>query len=135
MAELKHHMTCRINNELDARKATSAAKELAGMIGFNSSDQNQLATVVSELARNILNHAVTGIIELKHLELGINRGMTVIADDDGPGIDDVEQAFEENFSTKGTLGVGLPCVKRVMDEVSVDTSAEHGTRIIATKWL
>lgn len=135
MVQLKHHMTCRINKEIDVQKAVMSAKELAKMVGFSASEQTMIATAASELARNILAHAQTGIIELRHLQLGIDKGVCIIAEDEGPGISDIEQAFEDRFSTGGTLGVGLPGVRRIMDELSIDTSANHGTRIIATKWI
>ncbi len=43
--------------------------------------------------------------------------------------------MEDGFSTSGGLGAGLPGVKRLMDEFSLQSVAEEGTEIQAVKWL
>jgi serine/threonine-protein kinase RsbT len=51
---------------------------------------------------------------------GLNRhGISVIATDDGPGIPDIRQALRGGFSTSGSLGLGLPGVRRLMDEFEI----------------
>lgn len=57
-----------------------------------------------------------------------------MAQDRGAGIPDVEQAMEEGYCTAGSLGLGLPGVRRIVDELQITSQAGRGTTIVATKW-
>ena len=94
-----------------------------------------IATAVSELARNIFVYAKRGTIKLKLVENNSKRGMEVVAEDSGPGIQDIEKAMQDNFSTGGTMGVGLPGTKRLMDDFQIDTHRTQGTKITIRKWI
>ena len=61
-------------------------------------------------------------------------GIELIAEDEGPGIPDLEQAMQDGFSTNRGLGGGLPGVKRLMDEFHITSEMGTGTRIITRKW-
>lgn len=52
----------------------------------------------------------------------------------GKGIEDIERALRDSESTSGTLGLGLPGVKRMMDEFYIESSPA-GTQVVARKWL
>jgi serine/threonine-protein kinase RsbT len=62
-------------------------------------------------------------------------GIEIIAEDQGPGIVDVDKAMEVGFSTSNGLGAGLPGVRRLMDEFELNTSIGVGTRIRVFKRL
>ena len=47
----------------------------------------------------------------------------------------MEKALSNGFSTSKTLGVGLPAVKRLMDEFVVSTEHQKGTKITVKKWV
>lgn len=48
---------------------------------------------------------------------------------------DIEKALQDHYSTKrGSLGLGLPSVRRIMDEFEIESSPASGTLIIARKW-
>ena len=66
---------------------------------------------------------------------GGNRGIEIVAEDAGPGIADVKQAMQDRFSSSGTLGLGLPGVKRMMDEFELESQLGQGTRVRVRKWL
>lgn len=135
MSELQEGVICYLAREYDLPHAVNTAKRFANEIGFKEVDVCMIATVTSELATNILKYATAGRVEIKKLKLGPNVGIAIIAEDEGPGIEEVDLAFSDNYSTSKTLGLGLPSVKRIMDEVTIDTDSKHGTRIIATKWI
>jgi serine/threonine-protein kinase RsbT len=61
-------------------------------------------------------------------------GIVVIARDTGPGIADVERALEAGYSTSGSLGLGLPGVRRIMDEFDIVSGVGQGTTVTVTKW-
>ena len=94
-----------------------------------------VATSVSELANNLFFHAAGGgTITLSAVRRDGQRGIEVIAEDDGPGIPEVELAMQDGFSTNGGLGGGLPGAKRLMDEFEITSTVAGGTRIVARKW-
>ncbi len=126
--------TFSIAGETDVAYAVLGAKNYAKQIGFTEVDQYMIATAVSELARNIFVYAKRGTIHLNALETPLKRGIEVVAEDFGPGIRDIDQAMTDSFSTGGTLGVGLPGTRRLMDDFQIDTNPDVGTKITIRKW-
>jgi serine/threonine-protein kinase RsbT len=124
-----------IFDEVDVAYAALAAKNYAKEIGFSTAAQCMISTAVSELARNIFIYAKKGVIHLDILKENSKSGIEVVAEDSGPGIKDLEKAMEESFSTGGTLGVGLPGTKRLMDYFKIDTQYGIGTKVIIRKWI
>jgi serine/threonine-protein kinase RsbT len=96
---------------------------------------SKLMTVSSELSLNVLKYASQGTLFLKQLRKAQARGLEVSVVDEGPGIPDVEQALEDHFSSKGTLGLGLPGVRRMVDDFQLDTEVGKGTTVSAVVWL
>ena len=94
-----------------------------------------IATAVSELARNISQYAVSGCIEMRIVEDGGSRGISIVAHDDGPGIPDTAQAMRDGYSTGGGLGLGLPGTKRMMDDFELTSAPGKGTTVAVVKWL
>ena len=131
----KETKTIDIIGETDVAYASLDAKNFAKAIGFSKSDQCLIATSVSELARNIYVYAKTGKVFLKSLEESSRLGMEVVAEDFGPGIVDVDKAMEDNYSTAGTMGVGLPGTQRIMDEFELSSEVNRGTKVTIRKWL
>ena len=63
------------------------------------------------------------------------RGVEIEVVDTGPGIADCEAAMDDHYSSGGTLGLGLPGVRRMMDEFSLESTPGEGTRVTVRKWL
>jgi serine/threonine-protein kinase RsbT len=123
-----------INSDQDIVSARQKGRVMANQIGFSSGDATLIATAISELARNIVAYAGKGRIALKVVN-GLNRqGISVTASDDGPGIPDVSQALRDGFSTSGSLGLGLPGVRRLMDEFEITSQPSQGTTVVVKKW-
>lgn len=94
-----------------------------------------IATSVSELANNLFFHCpMGGRITITPLRNNGQVGIEVIAEDDGPGIPDIESAMQDGFTTNKGLGGGLPGVKRLMDEFEITSEVGEGTKIITRKW-
>ena len=125
----------RIETEMDARRVVLESAEYARAAGFDETKSQMIATAVSELARNILKYARVGEIRLSQVKGRRGRGVEVEAADRGPGIDDIKGAMQDHVSSSGTLGLGLPGVKRLMDDFSLQSVPGEGTRVTATKWL
>jgi serine/threonine-protein kinase RsbT len=123
-----------IHSDQDIVLARQKGRALAAELGFSMVDATFIATAVSELARNILAYARKGEIRLEAIQGSSRKGIQVVASDDGPGIPDVRQALRDGFSTSGSLGLGLPGVRRLMDEFEITSQLGRGTRVTVKKW-
>lgn len=123
-----------ITRESDIVAARQAGRELAAEIGFKGSDLALIATAISEIARNIVVYALAGEVTLTAVEDGPRRGVSIVARDEGPGIADIDRAMQDGFSTGGSLGLGLPGARRLMDEFEIVSVPGQGTTITMKKW-
>ncbi len=125
----------RIATDADVMGSVLSTRGLAGEVGFDATGQQRIATAVSELARNILKYAGTGEVILSETLRNRRRGIEIRVRDRGPGIEDIEQALEDHYSSSGTLGLGLPGVKRMVDEFEIDSEPGRGTEVVIRQWL
>jgi serine/threonine-protein kinase RsbT len=124
----------RIRSDDDVVAARREARELAASLGFEPTDLTLLATAISEVARNITAYAGEGEIVVSVRNSGDRLGIRVVARDTGPGIDDVELALRDGYSTGDGLGLGLPGARRLVDEFAIDTVPGRGTVVTMVKW-
>jgi serine/threonine-protein kinase RsbT len=125
-----------INCDLDIVTARQRARALASELGFQAVDLTLIATAISELARNIVHYARQGEILLRPIDnKNGKRGLLVIARDEGPGIPNISRALQDGFSTSGSLGLGLPGARRLMDDFEIVSGPSSGTTITARKWI
>ena len=124
-----------IRAETDVRRAALEATQFSLEAGFAETPSRMIGTAVSELARNILKYAHSGEIQLRQVEGRRGRGIEIEAVDQGPGIADPEEAMRDHFSSGGTLGLGLPGVRRMMDEFSLASTPGEGTHVTVVKWI
>jgi serine/threonine-protein kinase RsbT len=117
--------------------ARQKGRALASELGFSATDSTFIATAISELARNIVAYAKRGEIALGVLENSSKgpRGLQVVARDEGPGIANVSRALQGGYSSSGSLGLGLPGVRRLMDEFEIVSQVGKGTTVSVKKWL
>lgn len=118
----------------DIVTARQAGHELARELGFSLTDVTMIATAISEIARNITSYAGHGAIRVGVHDREGRRALVVRAEDQGPGIVDVERALEEGYSTGRGLGLGLPGARRLMDRLIVDSVPGRGTTVEMWKW-
>jgi serine/threonine-protein kinase RsbT len=123
-----------INSDQDIVVARQKGRVMASELGFASGDATLIATAISELARNIVSYARKGEIKLKGIHGSSQIGILVVASDEGPGIVDIRQALRDGFSTSGSLGLGLPGVRRLMDEFDITSQPGKGTIVAVKKW-
>jgi serine/threonine-protein kinase RsbT len=127
-------LRCPIAADVDVVQARQRGRELAAEIGFSAGDQTVIAAAISEIARNILMYARRGEVRFTTVNDGGRHGLIVVAEDDGPGIRDVQRALQDGYSTSGGLGLGLPGARRLMDEFEVVSEVGNGTRVTMKKW-
>jgi serine/threonine-protein kinase RsbT len=116
--------------------ARQQARKFAKELGFGLVDQSRIATAVSELTRNVVRYATDGRgqMTMRRLE-GAARGLEIVVRDEGPGIEDVEQAMRQGFTSGHGLGLGLPGTRRLVDQMEVDSALGRGTVVTIRKWL
>jgi serine/threonine-protein kinase RsbT len=124
-----------IHNSDDIVAARKAGHQLALDLGFSLTDVTMIATAISEIARNITSYAGRGAVRVTVAEREGRQALVVRAEDDGPGIADIERALEDGYSTGRGLGLGLPGARRLMDRLVVDSKLGHGTVIEMWKWV
>jgi serine/threonine-protein kinase RsbT len=124
-----------VDNPDDIVAARQAGHELARDLGFSLTDVTMIATAISEIARNITSYAGSGAIRVAVRTREGRRALVVRAEDDGPGISDVDRALEDGYSTGSGLGLGLPGARRLMDDMVVESEPGQGTVIEMWKWI
>ncbi len=131
----KEPVIIRVIEEYHVAVARRAAKTMAEAIGLSRTGVYYVVTSVSELAGNLFFYALGGgTIRLSIVRRNGAMGIEVVAEDEGPGIPDVKLAMQDNFSTGGGIGSGLPGVERMMDEFKITSTVGVGTQIVARRW-
>lgn len=105
----------------DIVRARSTARQIAAGIGFGLADQTRLATAVSELARNVVQYAGSGHCDIVDASGVDELHIRIVVEDQGPGIHDIEKAMQDGYSTRGSLGAGLPSTRRLMDSFAIES--------------
>jgi serine/threonine-protein kinase RsbT len=123
-----------IRSLMDVVSARRRGLEMALALGFSRPDATKIAVVISELGRNILLYTRGGTLTLIAHHTG-KKGFKIIAQDQGPGFQDLDAALGEGHSTSDGLGLGISGSRRLMDEFEIRNVAGAGTTIIAIKWL
>lgn len=123
-----------VNSDIDIVTVRQKGRALSSQLGFSSTDLTVIATAISELARNILLYGCRGEIRLEIIQDGYKRGVQITATDIGPGIPDIELAMQIGYSTSKSLGLGLPGVRRLMDEMEIQSEPGKGTTVKVRKW-
>jgi serine/threonine-protein kinase RsbT len=123
-----------INSERDIVVARQKGRAMATELGFSLGNATLIATAISELARNIISYAGAGEIIMSAVKDSNRTGIIIVASDNGPGISDLPLAMRDGFSTSGSLGIGLPGARRLMDEFDINSQPGRGTIVTVTKW-
>lgn len=116
-------------------ETSSKLKELLRKLGLKANINRRITIVTYELEMNIIIHSNGGEIRV----LVTSDAVKVIAEDVGPGIEDVERAFQPGYSTADDeirdlgfgAGMGLNNIKHYSDDLEVVTEMGKGTRITA----
>ena len=134
LVEEQEELRIAIRSGDDILEARKRARELATSLGFPSVDRTLIASAISELGRNIVHHAERGEIRLRSDETLGARGIVIIATDHGPGIRDVRGALQQGMALSPAFGLGLPGVRRIMDEFEIVSKPRQGTTVTVKKW-
>jgi serine/threonine-protein kinase RsbT len=125
-----------ISGESDLLDVRSALRTAAGRAGLRLTATTKLVTAGSELARNILRYATggQGTVTIEECATRAGRGVRAVFVDQGPGIADLDEVMRDGFSSGGSLGIGLPGSRRLVDEFTIDSMPGRGTTVVISQW-
>ena len=123
-----------IQSHDDILKTRQRARKLALEVGFSLVDQTRIVTAASEVARNTVVHGGGGTVTFTIVNEGSRRGLTLVFQDEGPGIADVERALTDGFTTGTGLGLGLGGARRLMSDFHIESTPGKGTTVTVTRW-
>ena len=123
-----------IRRSMDVEGASRRGMLIALAMGFSQMDAYRIAMVIFELGWNIEQYAGRGSITLIP-HIGENRCIEIVAQDQGPGIPNVDRVLAGGYSTSKGLGLGLLVSRHLMDEFELESVVGEGTTIRAVKSL
>ena len=117
-----------------AGEARRIAIALASRLGFNETERGKVGIVVTEVANNLVRHAVDGKLLLQPLTRNNIEGIEILALDKGPGMSNISECLRDGFSTAGTPGTGLGAISRLSAFFDIYSVANVGTACLAQLW-
>ena len=103
----KQSITLDVRTERDLADALSETRRLCQSWRVRPVTQQKIATVVSELARNIVSYTPGGTLELIPQDDGAKQGLLIRATDSGGGIPNLDEILAGRYRSKTGLGKGL----------------------------
>ena len=111
----------------EVRRQTAAA-------GLGIVDQTKFVTAASEIARNTLDYGGGGTVRIEPVQEGARKGLRLIFEDQGPGIDNLDLALTDGYTTGKGLGLGLSGSRRLCNEFAIESKPGEGTRVTIARW-
>jgi serine/threonine-protein kinase RsbT len=123
-----------LRNSNDVVLARQKVRQWAIELRFSLVDQTKLVTAASELARNALDHGKGGAMTMESVTNGSKAGLRLTFEDKGPGIPDIQQALKDGFTSGSGMGLGLGGSKRLVNEFSIESEVDKGTKVTVVRW-
>jgi len=124
----------KIETEYDIVTVRQTIRQYAKEAGMGIVDQTRITTAVSELFRNMYSYAGGGEVRIESGEVENHEALIVTCLDEGPGIENLELAMSDGYTTSSGMGYGLPGAKRLVDRFEIQSEINVGTTIRLMKW-
>lgn len=119
-----------------AGRASSEVKKTLKQFHIAPEVLRKVAIALYEAEMNVVSHAWSGTMDAEILPDAIH----VVMEDKGPGIENIERAMEEGFSTATEevrqmgfgAGMGLPNIRKNSDRMVLTSTPGVGTRLEIT---
>jgi serine/threonine-protein kinase RsbT len=118
----------------DVVRVRQVVRAWAAELKFSLIEQTKLVTATSELARNTLQHGGGGVMQAAVVENGTRKGIRLTFEDHGPGIQSIELAMRDGYTTGSGMGLGLSGSKRLVNEFDIKSEVGRGTTVTITRW-
>lgn len=120
-------------NFCKAGTASSEIKKILNQLNVDFRLVKRVVVAVYEAEVNVVAHAHKGKI-VADIDA---QGISIIVEDEGPGISDIEKAMEAGFSTASHkvremgfgAGMGLPNIKKNVDKLMITSEINKGTKL------
>jgi serine/threonine-protein kinase RsbT len=117
----------------NAGQVSTQIKTILKQVGIPGEIIRRVAIAAYEAEMNIVMYAKRGVVTL-HIE---PEKVELRVEDEGPGIEDIELAMQEGYSTASPemremgfgAGMGLPNIKKNSDEFSISSALGKGTQL------
>jgi serine/threonine-protein kinase RsbT len=114
-----------------AGNVASAVKKILRQLNIDHSVSKRVVIALYEGEVNVVAHAYSGVIDV---DIDANR-IKITINDKGPGIEDIEKAMEEGYSTATPqvremgfgAGMGLANMKKNSDSMKISSITGEGT--------
>ena len=123
-----------LRSDLDVVVARRGVSDWAKEIGLGTLDRTRIVTAASELARNTVVYGLGGFMSMELVRDVSRHGLRLTFEDQGPGIPNVDQALADGYSSGGSMGLGLPGARRLVDEFAVASTVGVGTSVTVVRW-
>jgi serine/threonine-protein kinase RsbT len=124
-----------LRTEQQVVKVRQIVRQRAAEIGLSLVDQTKVVTAASEIARNTVVYGGGGAVQIEIVEHESGRrGIKLVFEDQGAGIEDTELALRDGYTTGGGLGLGLGGARRLVSEFGLESKPGLGTRVTLVRW-
>jgi len=133
---LKQRHTVSADDFAAAGAASAAVKKTLKQLGFSADFIRRTSIAMYEGEINMVIHGGGGVAEIEIAESYVKITMK----DQGPGIENIELAMQEGWSTASDsvrelgfgAGMGLPNIKKQSDDVQIESELGKGTTLTIT---
>ncbi len=126
--------TLAVKSSDDVVRVRQVARALAISAGFSLVDQTKIVTAASEIARNTVDYGGGGSARVELVRLGARVGVRLVFEDKGPGIENLDLAMTDGYTTGKGLGLGMSGARRLSNEFDVKSAPGEGTVITLVRW-
>jgi len=123
-----------VATEYDIVSVRQFIRYQAKLLQMGIVDQTRITTAVSELLRNMYNYAGGGEVLIESGIVDEQLAMIVTCSDKGSGIENLELAMSDGYTSGMGMGYGLPGAKRLVDRFEIVTKINEGTTVRLMKW-
>src|SRR5262249_6990947 len=128
-------LSVRLDQESGVVLARQRARQITEQLGFLSLEQTQIATAVSEIARNAYEYAGGGLVEYFLTGKSAPQVMKVRVSDKGSGIADLPGVLSGAHTSRTGMGIGIRGARRLMDQFNIESVPGKGTVVVLLKIL
>jgi serine/threonine-protein kinase RsbT len=123
----------------NAGKVASSVKKILRQLNIDHQVSKRVVIALYEGEVNVVAHAYSGTVDVEINETGIKIRIS----DRGPGIEDIDKAMEEGYSTATPqvremgfgAGMGLSNMKKNTDSMRVTSTPGEGTVVELVNYL